>query len=80
MPKTNTYDRQHRANVAYYQRLIDAIFEAATKEAAAIGSRVDFDPSRVFSFDDYPITRDLVKKLLSRLGSGMEAAIVDGVR
>lgn len=80
MPKTNTYDRQHRANVAYYQRLIDAIFEAATKEAAAIGSRVDFDPSRVFSFDDYPITQDLVKKLLSRLGSGMEAAIVDGVR
>lgn len=80
MPKTNTYDRQHRANVDYYQRLIDAIFEAATKEAAAIGSRVDFDPSRVFSFDDYPITQDLVKKLLSRLGSGMEAAIVDGVR
>lgn len=80
MPKTNKYDSQHRANVAYYQRLIDAIFEAATKEAAAIGSRVDFDASRVFSFDDYPITQDLVKKLLSRLGSGMEAAIVDGVR
>lgn len=80
MARQNKYDRQHAANVAYYQRLIDAIFEAATKEAAAIGSRVDFDPSRVFSFDDYPITQDLVKKLLSRLGSGLEAAIVDGVR
>lgn len=81
MPKTtNSYDRQHKANMAHYQRLIDEIFKAATMEAAAIGSRVDFDASRVFSFDDYPITRDLVKKLLSRLGSGMEAAIVDGVR
>lgn len=80
MARLNKYDRQHAANVAYYQRLIDAIFEAATKEAAAIGSRVDFDPSRVFSFDDYPITQELVKNLLSRLGSGLEAAIVDGVR
>lgn len=79
MPTTNKYDRRHKANMAYYQRMIDEIFKAATMEAAAIGSRVDFDPSRVFSFDDYPMTQKLVERMLSRLANGMEATIVDGV-
>lgn len=81
MPRvTNPYERQHIANLAKYGRLIDEIFRAATREAAAIGSTVtDFDPSRVFSFDDYPITHERVRTLLSRLQSGVETAIVNGV-
>lgn len=81
MPRVNDpYERQHIANLAKYGRLIDEIFRAATREAAAIGSTVsDFDPSRVFSFDDYPITHERVRTLLSRLQSGVETAIVNGV-
>ena len=81
MPRvTDPYERQHIANLAKYGRLIDEIFRAATREAAAIGSTVtDFDPSRVFSFDDYPITHERVRTLLSRLQSGVETAIVNGV-
>ncbi len=81
MPRVNDpYERQHIANLAKYGRLIDEIFRAATREAAAIGSTVyDFDPSRVFSFDDYPITHERVRTLLSRLQRGVETAIVNGV-
>lgn len=79
MARPTNYDRQHRANLNAYGRLIDELFASAVREAAMIGSRVDFDPSRVFSFDDYPITQDLMRKLLSRLGNGVETVILDGI-
>lgn len=81
MPRvTDPYERQHIANLAKYGKLIDEIFRAATREAAAIGATVpNFDPSRVFSFDDYPITHERVRTLLSQLESAIETAVVNGV-
>lgn len=81
MPRvTNPYERQHIANLARYGKMIDEIFRAATREAAAIGVLVqNFDKSRVFSFADYPITHERVHSLLSRLASGIETAVVNGI-
>lgn len=75
------YERQHIANLAKYARLIDEIFKSATREAASIGSLVrNFDTSRVFSFQDYPITHDRIQSLLSWLATGLEVAITNGVQ
>ena len=75
------YERQHIANLAKYARLIDEIFKSATREAASIGSLVrNFDTSRVFSFQDYPITHDSIQSLLSWLATGLEVAITNGVQ
>lgn len=79
--RPNKYDRAHLRNLRRYQKQIDAIYAAAVREAAAIGGLVhDLDPDRIFSFADYPITHDRVRKLLGTMASEMEMCIVNGVR
>lgn len=76
----NKYDKQHLRNLTAYERQVDAIYKAAIKEAAALGLSIcDLDPSRLFSFDDYPITRKRIDSLLESLKSGLSAVIVNGV-
>lgn len=77
----NKFDRQHMRNLTAYDRQIDAIYKAAIKEAAALGLSIrDIDPTRLFSFSDYPITRKRLEMLLESLKSGLSAVIVNGVR
>lgn len=79
-PRPNKYDLQHRRNMRRYQKQIDAIYQAAVQEAAAIGCLVgDFDPSKPFSFADYPITHDRVRRLMATLASEMQTCVVNGV-
>ena len=81
MPKTNKFDNQHLRNLSAYGRQVDAVYAAAVKEAARLGVSIrDFNPDRLFSFADYPITRKRIEKLLDTLKSGLSAVIVNGVR
>ena len=76
----NKYDKQHLRNLTAYERQVDAIYRAADKEAAALGLSIrDLDPTRLFSFSDYPITRKRFESLLESLKSGLSAVIVNGV-
>lgn len=77
----NKFDRQHMRNLTAYERQVDAIYKAAIKEAAALGLSIrDIDPTRLFSFSDYPITRKRLETLLESLKGGLSAVIVNGVR
>ncbi len=77
----NKYDKQHLRNLTAYERQVDAIYKAAIKEAAALGLSIrEIDPTRLFSFSDYPITRKRLESLLESLKSGLSAVIVNGVR
>lgn len=77
----NKFDRQHMRNLTAYERQVDAIYKAAIREAAALGLSIrDIDPTRLFSFSDYPITRKRLETLLESLKSGLSAVIVNGVR
>lgn len=74
------YDSQHNKNLDRYARKVNEVYKAAVAEAAAIGQLITkFDPSRPFSFKDYPQTKDRIEKLLKTLQKGVEIAIVDGV-
>ena len=76
----NKYEKQHLRNLTAYERQVDAIYRAAVKEAAALGLSIrDLDPTRLFSFSDYPITRKRLESLLESLKSGLSAVIVNGV-
>lgn len=76
----NKYDKQHLRNLTAYERQVDAIYRAAVKEAAALGLSIrDLDPTRLFSFSDYPITHKRLESLLESLKSGLSAVIVNGV-
>ena len=80
MAKLDKWERQHLNNLSDLDREIERVYEAAVKEAARLGVSIsDFNPDRLFSFDDYPITRKRIEKLLSGLKSGLSAAIVNGI-
>lgn len=58
MAKLDKWERQHLNNLSALDREIERVYEAAVKEAARLGVSIsDFNPDRLFSFDDYPITR-----------------------
>lgn len=74
------FDKQHDKNLDKYARRVNEVYKKAVAEAAAIGQLITkFDPSRPFSFKDYPQTKDRIEKLLKALQKGVEVVIVDGV-
>lgn len=80
MARLNKWERQHLKDLSALDKRIEQIYEAAVKEAARIGATIsDFNPDRLFSFSDYPITRKRIEKLLSGLKSGLSATIVNGI-
>ncbi|MCL1937603.1 MAG: hypothetical protein FWF52_04305 [Candidatus Azobacteroides sp.] len=77
----NQWDKQHLINLGLSQKQIDRIFNAAVKEAAAIGvSLYDFNPDKPFSFADYPKTKERINKVLKELCGQLEITVVNGVR
>lgn len=80
MARLNKWERQHLKDLSALDKRIELIYETAVKEAARIGATIgDFNPDRLFSFSDYPITRKRIEKLLSGLKSGLSAAIVNSI-
>ena len=79
--KPSKWDKAHNSHLAAYEKQIDAIYAAAAQEAAKIGVSIhDFNPDKLFSFADYPITRKRVDKLLQGLNSNVYACIVNGIK
>ncbi|MBR6250108.1 MAG: hypothetical protein IKR17_02805 [Bacteroidales bacterium] len=81
MPRlTDPFEKQHIANLAKYAKLIDAIYNEATREAGAIAATVsNFNADKIFSFADYPATRQRVEKLIAALADDTQVAIVNGI-
>ena len=77
----NKHDRAHYSNLSRYAQQIEAVYLSAVKEAAAIGALVtDFNPDRLFSFSDYPVTRKRIESLLENLRNGLQSVIVNGIQ
>lgn len=81
MPKPkNKFDQQHLLRIARLVRQINLIYTQAAKEAAAIGVSIDdFDPDKIFTFSDYPQTKQRVDALMQRLHQNVEFCVVNGV-
>lgn len=66
--------------MAAVQRAIDELFKELSREAALIASIVQHDGSdRPFSFDDYPMTKQRVDRLLHDMRSGVQTVVLDGI-
>ena len=78
----NKYDREHQRRLEAIQRKIDAIYDEAVKEAAALGVTVNMpaDALTPFTFDDYPLTEKRVNELLKHLREQLQVSIVSSVR
>ena len=75
------WDGQNLANIDKYTRQIKSLFNSIAGEAALIGSSVDtVNPDRLFTFADYPKTKQRADKLISNLQNDLNTIIVNGVR
>ena len=81
MPKQNKYDKEHMANLSAYEKQVDRLYRQIIQQVATIGISIsgDFNPDKLFSFDDYPTIRKRIEKLLSALQNGLSAIILNGI-
>ena len=71
-----SYDNAHYRTTEQYTRVVDALFDAATKAISQAAAKGRIDPEKPFSFDDYPsvkaVMQDVTKQLASRLTTTIE--------
>lgn len=80
MARQNKWDSKHQKDLERYARKIDAIYQSAVREAAAIGATIpNFSPDKPFSFADYPSTQQRVQKLIDELKNNIQMVILNGV-
>lgn len=78
-PRSNKWDARNKRNMAAVQRAIDELFKELSREAALIASVVSVDGSKPFSFDDYPMTKQRVDRLLRDMRNGVQTVVLDGI-
>lgn len=83
MPKPRI-PNQRKANLEYKKRierycaLIQQVYDKIAQESARLASLAGVDPDKPFSFADYPLTKEAIKKLQSQLMSEVGAIIMSG--
>ena len=80
MPRINPYDRTHLSRLTGYERKILRLYNEVVRKAALAASSIQgFNSEDVFCFDDHPILRTQVDKLLAALNQSVRVAIVNGI-
>ena len=77
--RSNKWDARNKRNMAAVQRAIDELFKELSREAALIASVVSADGQKPFSFDDYPMTKQRVDRLLRDMRNGVQTVVLDGI-
>ena len=80
MARLDKWESKHLKDVERYARQIEAIYQSAVREAAAIGATIpNFNPNKPFSFANYPSTKARIEKLLQTLKTGISTVILNGI-
>jgi hypothetical protein len=78
--KQNKWDNEHLRNARRYARQVEAVYQSAAQEAAAIGVSVSqFNPDKPFTFADYPQTKARADALMKSVQGDVLAIIANGV-
>ena len=78
IPNQRKANLDHKKRVERYAMLIQQVYDKMTMEASRIASLSDPDTGKVFSFSDYPMTKEAIKKIQSQLVSEVQAIIMSG--
>lgn len=79
MARLDKWEKEHIKHIAKYEEQVRQIYATAIVEATKIGQMATFDPSRPFSFADFPLTNKLMSDLQKRMAADIEAVITKGV-
>jgi len=76
----NKYELQHLANDNKMKKAIIALYNSYIKEYAELGTSIpNLSASKVFSFDNYPITKARAKTIETNFKKDLNLLIVNGV-
>jgi hypothetical protein len=86
MPKTpkkqvlslQGFDASHIQQTEQYTKAIDALYNQAVAEYAQMAGRLTVDPSKPFSFGDYPGTKAKADAIVRSLSDKMQTVIMQG--
>ena len=78
IPNQRKANLQHKKRVEQYAVLIQQIYDRVAKEAARQAVLVGADPEKPFSFTDYPLTKEAIKKLQIKLMNEVSGIILRG--
>ena len=84
-PKTTRFsikdfDIAHYRATEQYANAVDNLFAIATSEIARAASKVDFNPDKPFSFDDYPKVKAAMQATVASLTKKVQAVVETGSR
>lgn len=69
------WENEHNRRTESIERLINSIFQSSAKEAIEIARTLNIDPSKPFSFKNYPQSKALIDKWYAKLSSKLKAKI-----
>lgn len=77
--RSDKWNARNTRNMAAVQRAIDELFKKLASEAALIASIAPVDGNKLFSFDNYPMTKQRVERLLRDMRNGVQAVVANGI-
>ncbi len=78
IPNQRKANLEHKKRIERYAALIQQVYDRVAHEAARNAVLAGADPDKEFSFADYPITKEAIKKLQSQLLMEVSAIIMRG--
>ena len=77
----SAFEKAHLSRIEKYASQVDAIYKFAIDEFVKLSQTIpNFKPNAIFSFDDYPETKERVNKLLKSTYSNVEGTIRNGIK
>lgn len=73
-------NKKHLARIESYKKKVRSAYRKAIKEIAFIMQSVGYNGSKPFRFEDYPVAKKQVDKILEKFSKDMNVSIVNGVR
>ncbi len=78
IPNQRKVNIEHKKRIERYAILIQQVYDKMAQEAARLAVIAGADTSRPFSFADYPLTKEAVKRLQTQLMKDVGAIIMYG--
>ena len=79
IPNIRKKTLEHKSRIEMYGKLIQEIYDKATKEACRLAILADHNPEEMFSFADYPMTKEAFEKLMEQFRVSLEGTIMSGI-
>lgn len=72
-------NKEHNRRVKKFVSMIEKIFEVSNQEAIKMAESVNYDPSKMFKFADYPELKTKMNKFVKEFQKQIKATIVNGI-